>query len=131
MEEAIKKINDEMQKNPSDPYTEIIGHYLIDRAGEEPEVARQIMQGGKSLTAAMMQVTELARKKQNKQVAVLTPGQVFGEIDRHFGIQPDPAAQCRSLGIKGGAAAAGAAPGHIEGGRPARGKVDIDLDDFL
>ena len=30
---AVEKINTEMQKRPDDPYTEVIGHYIIDRCG--------------------------------------------------------------------------------------------------
>ena len=34
IEKAIEKINAEMQKDPSDRYMEIIGHYIIDRCDE-------------------------------------------------------------------------------------------------
>lgn len=35
MEDAIMKINAEMQKDPQNPYLEIVGTYVIDRCGEE------------------------------------------------------------------------------------------------
>lgn len=131
MEEAIQKINDEMQKNPNDPYTEIIGHYLIDRAGSEPDAAGKILREGKSLPDAMAQVMLLAKKKQNRNTAVLTPDQVFGEIDSYFGFEPDPAAWYRSLGIKEAPRQQEPSFTVLEGDRPAKGRVDIDLDDFL
>lgn len=31
MDKAMEKINEEMQKNPNDLYTEVIGHYITDR----------------------------------------------------------------------------------------------------
>ena len=34
IDKAIEKINAEMQKDPSDRYMEIVGHYIIDRCDE-------------------------------------------------------------------------------------------------
>lgn len=34
MENAIAKINAEMQKDPDNTYLEIVGHYIIDRCAE-------------------------------------------------------------------------------------------------
>lgn len=131
MEEAIKKINDEMQKYPGDMYTEIIGHYLIDRASAEPEVAGQILKAEKTLARSLEAVKAAAQKIKKGEVAVLTPAQVFGEIDRYFGLTPNVAAQYKSMGMDEAARQQEPPLTVVKGGRPARGKVNIDLDDFL
>ena len=68
--EAIQKINAEMQKNPTDPYTEIIGHYIIDRCGDDATAAL-ILKDGKT--------------------------QVFGAVDRYFSMATDLKAQQKAL----------------------------------
>jgi len=119
-ERAIEKINAEMQKTPDDLYTEILGHYIIDRCGE-PGTAEKVLDEQKSLKGAMEAVRGLASKKKSGAVAVLTPAQVFGEIDRYFGFETDRAAQGQAM------AAAGAAP--VEAPKP-KG-LALDLADFL
>ncbi len=119
-EKAIEKINTEMQKDPNDPYAEIIGHYIIDRC-EDGAVAELVLKEGKTLKGAMEAVVALAKKERHGNVAVLTPGKVFGEVDRYFGMATDLAEQQRALESLG-------AP------TPDRGKKQkpvLDLADFL
>lgn len=142
MEEAIKKINDEMQKDPNNTYMEIIGHYLIDRATAEPMVAAAINEPKKTLKDAMDKVMESAKKKKQGNVAVLTPDQVFEVIDDYFGLVRNAAAMYKSLGMDLSAVAAAAAvsdvvaaaaprPIVLQGGKAKKSRVDIDLDDFF
>ena len=122
-DKAIAKINAEMQKNPNDLYTEIIGQYIIDRCSDEA-VAAKAADPGKSLTGAMSAVKEAARKSAKNGVAVLAPAAVFGEVDKYLGIPEDRAAQAAAM-----MAADGQAPAVPEV-KPA-GKVSLDLADFL
>lgn len=147
MEEAIKKINDEMQKDPNNTYMEIIGHYLIDRATAEPMVAAAINEPKKTLKGAMDEIIKVAQKKKKGNVAVLTPPQVFETVDKYFGMTPNHAAMYKSLGMdmtavavptvnnvtSAPARAASAPPLQIlPGGKKAKkSRVDIDLDDFF
>ncbi len=62
IDQAIAKINAEMQKEPSDRYLEIIGHYLIDRCDEA--LAAKI-EGGKTLKGAMEAVVKNAKQVQD------------------------------------------------------------------
>lgn len=60
---AVEKINTEMQKRPDDPYTEIIGHYIIDRCGLDAGCERKAAAEKKTLAGAMdavMAATERA-----------------------------------------------------------------------
>lgn len=86
IEKAIEKINAEMQKDPSNHYVEIIGHYIIDRCDEA--LAAKIAEG-KTLKGAMTAVEQRARNVKTGNVAVLTPGEVFDEVDKYFGLTTD------------------------------------------
>ena len=122
-DKAIAKINAEMQKNPNDLYTEIIGQYISDRCSDEA-VAAKAADPGKSLTGAMSAVKEAARKSAKNGVAVLAPAAVFGEVDKYLGIPEDRAAQAAAMMAAGGQAPA------VPEVKPA-GKVSLDLADFL
>lgn len=123
---AVEKINTEMQKRPDDPYTEIIGHYVIDRCGLDAGCERKAAAEKKTLAGAMDAVMAAAKKKAVNGCAVLTPDAVFGEVDRYFGFPADELAQLRAMRSAGGtpAPAAPAAPA-------AQAAVSLDLADFL
>lgn len=120
--EAVRKINAEMQKRADDPYTEILGHYIIDRCGDAA-VAALVLEDGKTLDGAMQAVTAAARKVKSGNVAVLTPDRVFGEVDKYFGLTTDTRAQQRAMMTAPGG---GAATEQVEDKKPI-----LDLTDFL
>lgn len=120
---AVEKINTEMQKRPDDPYTEIIGHYIIDRCGLDADCEREAAKEKKTLAGAMDAVMAAAKKKAVNGCAVLTPDAVFGEVDRYFGFPADELAQLRAMRSAGGTPAP-AAPA-------AQAAVSLDLADFL
>lgn len=120
--EAIQKINAEMQKNPTDPYTEIIGHYIIDRCGDDATAAL-ILKDGKTLDGAMKAVTGVASKAKHGNVAVLTPAQVFGAVDRYFSMATDLKAQQKALAGLG-------APVQVADEREPAKKLGLDLARF-
>lgn len=123
---AVEKINTEMQKRPDDPYTEIVGHYIIDRCGLDADCERKAAADKKTLEGAMSAVKAAAEKKAVNGCAVLTPDAVFGEVDRYFGFPADELAQLRAMRSAVGtpAPAAPEAPA-------AQAAVSLDLADFL
>lgn len=92
----IEKINAEMQKAPDDLYTEIFGHYLIDRCAD-PEDEALIGAEGKTLTGAMAAVESEARKRAKKNVAVLSDYETGKIVDEYFGLKPDHELWQRSI----------------------------------
>lgn len=122
IDKAIEKINAEMQKDPANRYMEIIGHYIIDRCDEA--LAAKIADG-KTLKDAMEAVVRVARKRQKGNVATLTPDEVFGEVDRFFGLPADTNAQWKAMGLP---VVVPAAPAEVP---VQRVSVDVDLDSFL
>lgn len=122
---AVEKINAEMQRRPDDPYTEIIGHYIIDCCGLDADCERKAAAEKKTLAGAMDAVWAAAKKKAMNGCAVLTPDAVFGEVDRYFGFPADELAQLRAMrGVGASAPAVPEAPA-------AQAAVSLDLTDFL
>lgn len=118
--DTAAKINSEMQKHPNDLYREIIGHYLIDRASGSVHDDACIGAGNKTLEGALSAVKEIARGKAIGGVAVVADKLVFDEIDRYFGLSPDPRARSAALAVAGGA------PASVPSGG-----LGIDLEDLL
>lgn len=97
IDKAIEKINAEMQKDPSDRYMEIVGHYIIDRCDEA--LAARIAEG-KTLKDAMTAVERKAQSVRNgRRVVPMTPDEVFDEVDKYFGLPTDIAAQWKAIGF--------------------------------
>lgn len=128
-DKAIEKINAEMQKKASDPYTEIVGHYIIDRC-LDATCAEKVMQSGKSLRGAMDAIMAKAKAARNGNVAVLTPAAVFGAVDEHFGFETDEAAQFSAVSSASSASSAPAEPPRPKAPERASGSI-ISLEDFL
>ena len=121
--QAIEKINTEIQKNPTDQYTEIVGQYIIDRCANDEDGAL-VAKDGKTLAGAMAAVVEKAKSAKHGNYAVLLPAQVFGAVDKYFGMQTNEEAQERAMMAACGATHTPVAP-------PAAKKVALDLADFL
>lgn len=122
---AIEKINTEMQKRPDDLYMEIIGHYIIDRCGADEACEKKASAEGKTLTGAMAAVRNAAQKKAVNNCAVLTPNEVFSNIDKYFGFPADTRAQDRAMvSVSSASVTAQAVPA-------APAAVSLDLSDFL
>lgn len=113
IDKAIAKINAEMQKDPSNRYMEILGHYIIDRCDER--LAAEIA-GGKTLKVAMDVVMERAKTMRKGNVAVLTLGEVLGAVDKYFNLPTDTAAQWRAMDLPPAAASALAEDGPQQTG---------------
>ena len=128
-----------MQKDPTNTYMEIIGHYLIDRAMAEPETAAAINEPKKTLKGAMDEVMKMAQKNKKGNVAVLTPPQVFGVIDQYFRLEANVWAMYKAIGMTSQEDSQPVdhemkdttRPVVLQGGKAKKNRVDIDLDDFL
>lgn len=123
IDKAIEKINSEMQQDASDTYIEIVGHYVIDRCTDDITAAK-VAAEGKSLQAAMEQVTGEAMRVVRGNVAVLTPETVFNAVDSYFELQRDEGIREKALMAAYGAMQTTVNP-------PVANKVALDLADFL
>lgn len=125
-DQAIAKINAEMRKNANDPYTEIIGHYVIDRCLDEA-CAKKVMDSKKDLRGAMGKVMERAEQAKKGNVAVLMPADVFGAVDQYFGFTTDAAAQMSAMATAAGTTVEQPKPKQEE---CSSGTI-LNLEDFL
>lgn len=108
-EEAIGKINGEMQKSPDDRVLEAIGHYLIDRITDaDAEKVRD-----KTLKGAVEKMRSAAQKVARGGVGVLTDEEGFAIVRRYFGLR-DEVPEDRSHDGSEAQAASKASDGGIE-----------------
>lgn len=86
IEDAIKKINNEVQKNHNNTYLVMVGEHIIDCITTD-EAAEQILQGGKNLQGCLSHVQEEARKKKQGNVAVIDDVTVYRWAREYFELE--------------------------------------------
>lgn len=121
MENAIEKINKEIQKKPNDVYTEIVGHYIIDRISTSKETADAI-NSGKTLEGAMDAIKQAARKIAVDGVGVVRDNEIFDIIDNYLFVSKDDNVRNASKASVDGL--------HEEKSSNATG-IDIDFEDLI
>lgn len=105
IQQAIIKINTEMQKSPDNKYIETIGHHVIDAITTEAN-AKVVLDEQKNLAGAMAKVRDKARGQAVNNVAVMADDEVYAVVDEYFGLTAAPVA-------------------------PAPGKVSLDIGSFF
>ena len=104
IQEAIIKINTEMQAKTDDLYLEAIGQHVIDRYGNVA-AAEAVLKKDRTLKDAMDKVMEAAKARKQGSVAVMRDDEVYAIVDRYFGIDsmepvtPLPASEPQSRKI--------------------------------
>lgn len=88
LEDAIKKINNEVQKNHSNTYLVMVGEHIIDCITTE-EAAEKVLQQGKNLQGCLSHIQTEAAKKKVGQVAVIQSDIVYGWAREYFGLAAD------------------------------------------
>ena len=86
LNEAIKKIEDEMKKEEKNEYVQYIGKYLIDHIHEYQDHAQNILTEGKTVLGSLKHMQGVAMKKKSGNVAVLTPEQGFKAVLEYYEI---------------------------------------------
>lgn len=109
MENAIKKLTDEMESNQNVGYIQAVGQMLLSYLQSHPAAADKILASGKTIAGSLAEMKKEAEKKKSGGVAVLSDQEGFAVVLKYFDID-GPAA----------------APAAV---RPAR--LDVDLDDLL
>lgn len=102
IEEAIKKINIEIQARPNDHYLALIGEYTIDQITTE-ETAEGILATEKTLAGAIQDIEQKARKRAVGNCAVIEGAVVYSWAREYFGIaeaaKPQAAAENTHLSL--------------------------------
>lgn len=82
-EEAKKKLREEIGK-ASDPYTKIVGEYVLKNIEVNKQTAELIAEGKKSLEGSMKVVKSVAREKAVNGCAVMEDEEVFKLVRKYY-----------------------------------------------
>lgn len=91
MNEAIKKLQSEMDANKSRLYIQVIGGFLLGHLSQHPEDAEKIMTADKTIAKSFDAMRTEAEKKKSGNCAVLTDQEGFVIVLKYFGINGAPA----------------------------------------
>lgn len=86
IEEAIKKINTEIQKKPNDEYIALIGEHIIDQIVTD-EAADAVLQKEKTLTGALEEIFRKAKVKASGNRTAIRSEVVYGWAREYFGLK--------------------------------------------
>ena len=85
IQQAIVKINAEMQKAPNDKQLEAIGHHVIDAITTEAN-AQAVLDEKKTLNGARTEVRSAAQKQAVNGMAMIASDEVYAMVDKYFGL---------------------------------------------
>ena len=89
IEDAIKKINTEIQKEPSNRYLALVGENIIDNITSEA-AAEKVLKKEKTLAKALVGIENQASKQKEGDCAVIEDSVVYGLAREYFGLTANP-----------------------------------------
>ncbi len=87
IEQAIAKLQQEMQVNKVHPYLLTIGNFLMDYVKANPSTAEKILTENKTIVGSMKEMRKEAQKVQVENCGVLTSDRGFEIVLKYFGIK--------------------------------------------
>ena len=91
IEDAIKMINTEIQKEPSNRYLALVGEHIIDNITSEA-AAEKVLKKEKTLAKALAGIENHASKQKEGNCAVIEDSVVYGWAREYFGLTANPQA---------------------------------------
>lgn len=85
IDEAIKKINTEIQKEPNNRYLALVGEHIIDRITTEA-AAEKVLKAEKTLARALTGIQNRASRQKEGNCAVIEDAVVYGWAREYFGL---------------------------------------------
>ena len=125
IEEAIKKINIEVQKRPLRHQRTLIGEYIIDCITTE-EAAEKVLNPEKTLAGAMSEIRTKAYYRKEGGMAMIEDSVVYGWAREYFGLTTNPAKK-QPEATKPQTAAEAPAPAA----KKKEKEVNLDFDSFF
>jgi hypothetical protein len=92
LEDAKKKLKDEMDSNKSNSYVQGVGQFLVQYIEAHPSDADKIITKDKSIAKSLDAMRTEAQKKKTGNYAMLTYEEGFSIVLKYFGIDGAPAA---------------------------------------
>ncbi|WP_052098306.1 Cas9 inhibitor AcrIIA9 family protein [Paenibacillus stellifer] len=87
MDEAVKKLKDEMEKAKDNPFVQLIGNYLLQLLETNPATAEKIVAEKKTISGSLDAMKSAAQKKAVKGMAMLTDEEGYTEVRKYYGIE--------------------------------------------
>lgn len=85
MQEAISKIQEEMEKFKSNPLAQVLGKYLVEECMSSEVVAKSVIKNEKTLDDLADRIKAYAKKKATGGMAMLPKEEVYGEALKFYG----------------------------------------------
>lgn len=85
-EQAIAKINLELEQGKNDSYIQVIGQFLIQQIEKTPGAGEAILAEDKSIKKSLDYMKSEAKKKAVNGFAMFTPDEGFTLVLKYFGI---------------------------------------------
>lgn len=85
LNQAIKKIEDEMKSNKSDA-TDVVGHFIIQHLRQNPASAEMILKEGKTISGGFAEMRKVAEKKKKGNFYAMSEIEGFNIVLQYFGI---------------------------------------------
>ena len=92
--DAIRKLESEMEQNKNFSYVQAIGNFLLQHLESNPAAAEKIMAEGKTIKGSLAELKKEAQKNQVEGCGVLTDEEGFAVALKYYGIDaaaPAPA----------------------------------------
>lgn len=90
MNEAVKKLQTEMDLNKNNSYIQAVGQFLLGHLSQHSEDAQKIMIADKTIAKSLNAMRTEAEKKKSGNCAVLTDQEGFAIVLKYFGIEGAP-----------------------------------------
>jgi len=85
--QAIAKIQTEMDAAKNNSYVQVVGKYLLDHLKANPGSAEKIMAEEKTIAKSLDDMRKVAEKQRFGNCAVLTDAEGFAVVLKYFGIE--------------------------------------------
>jgi hypothetical protein len=86
LDNAVKKLTDEMEKAQGNAYIQHVGAFLIGHINFHPDQAEKILAEGKTIQGSLAAMRDEAKKKQTGGCSVLTDQEGFEIVLKYYGI---------------------------------------------
>lgn len=89
-QQAIEKIQGEMNGNGNNPYIQVVGNFLLQHLDGDQGAAEKILAKDKTIAKSLEAMRKAAEKKKVGNMAVLTDAEGFAVVLKYFGIDGQP-----------------------------------------
>lgn len=108
VEEAVHKLDLEMEKEKKNPYVTVIGEYLVNFIRNNEHNAPEFLNEKKTISGAIDKMKSAARKNATRGVGMLTDEEAYNIVLKYYEVKEKPVLKAIS-----------------------KKKVDISLDDLF